>query len=38
MNAEKLYEKLLDSLSQRVQSDPFELAGLAMGELGLQSV
>lgn len=31
MNAEKLYEKLLDSLSQRVQSDPFELAGLAMG-------
>lgn len=31
MNAEKLYEKLLDSLRQRVQSDPFELAGLAMG-------
>jgi pyrimidine operon attenuation protein/uracil phosphoribosyltransferase len=31
MNAEKLYEKLLDSLRQRMQSGPFELAGLAMG-------
>jgi pyrimidine operon attenuation protein/uracil phosphoribosyltransferase len=31
MNAEKLYEKLLDNLRQREQSGPFELAGLAMG-------
>jgi pyrimidine operon attenuation protein/uracil phosphoribosyltransferase len=31
MNAEKLYEKLLDNLRQRKQSGPFELAGLAMG-------
>ena len=31
MNAEKLYEKLLDHLRQRKQSCPFELAGLAMG-------
>lgn len=31
MNAEKLYEKLLDNLRQRVQSGHFELAGLAMG-------
>lgn len=31
MNAEKLYEKLLDKLRQRKQSGPFELAGLAMG-------
>ena len=31
MNAEKLYEKLLDHLRQRKQSGPFELAGLAMG-------
>ena len=31
MNAEKLYEKLLDNLRQRMQSGPFELAGLAMG-------
>ncbi|NQW70844.1 MAG: bifunctional pyr operon transcriptional regulator/uracil phosphoribosyltransferase, partial [Betaproteobacteria bacterium] len=31
MNAEKLYQKLLDSLRQRMQSGPFELAGLAMG-------
>jgi pyrimidine operon attenuation protein/uracil phosphoribosyltransferase len=31
MNAEKLYEKLLDHLRQRKQSGSFELAGLAMG-------
>ena len=31
MNAEKLYEKLLDHLRQRKQSGLFELAGLAMG-------
>jgi pyrimidine operon attenuation protein / uracil phosphoribosyltransferase len=31
MNAEKLYEKLLDSMRQRQQQGPFELAGLAMG-------
>lgn len=31
MNAEKLYEKLLDNLRQRKQSGSFELAGLAMG-------
>jgi len=31
MNAEKLYEKLLDNMRQRKQSGPFELAGLAMG-------
>ena len=31
MNAEKLYEKLLDNLRQRKQSGPFELAGLALG-------
>lgn len=31
MNAEQLYEKLLDHLRQRKQSGPFELAGLAMG-------
>lgn len=31
MNAEKLYEKLLDSLRQRKQAGSFELAGLAMG-------
>jgi len=31
MNAEKLYEKLLDNLRQRKQAGSFELAGLAMG-------
>ena len=31
MNAESLYEKLLDNLRTRLQSDSFELAGLAMG-------
>jgi pyrimidine operon attenuation protein/uracil phosphoribosyltransferase len=31
MNAEQLYEKLLDHLRQRRQSGSFELAGLAMG-------
>jgi pyrimidine operon attenuation protein/uracil phosphoribosyltransferase len=31
MNAEQLYEKLLDHLRQRKQSSSFELAGLAMG-------
>lgn len=31
MNAEQLYEKLLDHLRQRKQSGSFELAGLAMG-------
>jgi pyrimidine operon attenuation protein/uracil phosphoribosyltransferase len=31
MNAEKLYEKLLENLRQRKQSASFELAGLAMG-------
>jgi pyrimidine operon attenuation protein/uracil phosphoribosyltransferase len=31
MNAESLYEKLLDNLRARLQSDSFELAGLAMG-------
>jgi len=31
MNAEKLYEKLLENLRQREQSASFELAGLAMG-------
>jgi pyrimidine operon attenuation protein/uracil phosphoribosyltransferase len=31
MNAEQLYEKLLDHLPQRRQSGSFELAGLAMG-------
>ena len=31
MNAEQLYEKLLDTLRKRAQEDFFELAGLAMG-------
>jgi pyrimidine operon attenuation protein/uracil phosphoribosyltransferase len=31
MNAEQLYEKLLDTLRKRAQEDSFELAGLAMG-------
>lgn len=31
MNAEKLYEKLLDNMRQRQQQGLFELAGLAMG-------
>lgn len=31
MNAESLYQKLLDNLRARLQSDSFELAGLAMG-------
>jgi len=31
MNAEQLYEKLLDHLRQQKQSGSFELAGLAMG-------
>ena len=31
MNAESSYIKLLDNLRQRLQSDSFELAGLAMG-------
>jgi len=31
MNAESLYQKLLDNLRTRLQSDSFELAGLAMG-------
>jgi pyrimidine operon attenuation protein/uracil phosphoribosyltransferase len=31
MNAELLYEKLLENLRKRVQKDSFELAGLAMG-------
>jgi len=31
MNAELLYEKLLDALQKRMQQGSFELAGLAMG-------
>ena len=31
MNAELLYEKLLDALRKRLQQGSFELAGLAMG-------
>jgi pyrimidine operon attenuation protein/uracil phosphoribosyltransferase len=31
MNAELLYEKLLENLSKRAQESSFELAGLAMG-------
>jgi pyrimidine operon attenuation protein / uracil phosphoribosyltransferase len=31
MNAELLYEKLLDALQKRMQEGSFELAGLAMG-------
>lgn len=31
MNAEQLYEKLLENLRKRVQQGSFELAGLAMG-------
>jgi pyrimidine operon attenuation protein/uracil phosphoribosyltransferase len=31
MNAELLYEKLLDALQKRIQEGSFELAGLAMG-------
>lgn len=31
MNAESLYQKLLENLRIRLQSDTFELAGLAMG-------
>lgn len=31
MNAETLYQKLLDHLQARLQTDAFELAGLAMG-------
>ena len=31
MNAESLYQKLLENLRARLQSDSFELAGLAMG-------
>ena len=31
MNAESLYQKLLDNLRTRLQTDSFELAGLAMG-------
>ena len=31
MNAELLYGKLLENLRKRVQTGPFELAGLAMG-------
>ena len=31
MNAELLYEKLLENLRKRAQLGPFELAGLAMG-------
>ena len=31
MNAESLYQKLLENLRTRLQSDSFELAGLAMG-------
>jgi len=31
MNAESLYQKLLENLCTRLQSDSFELAGLAMG-------
>ena len=31
MNAESSYKKLLENLSGRLQSGPFELAGLAMG-------
>ena len=31
MNAESLYQKLLENLRSRLQCEPFELAGLAMG-------
>jgi len=31
MNAESLYQKLLENLQSRLQCGPFELAGLAMG-------
>lgn len=31
MNAESLYQKLLENLRSRLQYGPFELAGLAMG-------
>ena len=31
MNAESLYQKLLENLRSRLQRGPFELAGLAMG-------
>ena len=31
MNAESLYQKLLENLRSRLQCSPFELAGLAMG-------
>jgi len=31
MNAESSYKKLLENLRGRLQSEPFELAGLAMG-------
>ena len=31
MNAESSYKKLLENLRSRLQSEPFELAGLAMG-------
>lgn len=31
MNAEQLYEKLLENLQRRLQKSSFELAGLAMG-------
>jgi pyrimidine operon attenuation protein/uracil phosphoribosyltransferase len=31
MNAESLYQKLLDNLRSRLKSNSFELAGLAMG-------
>ena len=31
MNAESLYQKLLENLRSRLQCGPFELAGLAMG-------
>jgi len=31
MNAESLYQKLLDNLRNRLKSNSFELAGLAMG-------
>ena len=31
MNAESLYQKLLENLRSRLQFGPFELAGLAMG-------
>jgi pyrimidine operon attenuation protein / uracil phosphoribosyltransferase len=31
MNAESLYQKLLENLRTRLQADSFELAGLAMG-------